>query len=70
MCYIWCNLSNIMIMVLSQMAHTANKVTEGDLVWRGSGGVVPDEESVEYDQQLDKLSLWVEKWNHQQVKAI
>jgi len=31
--------------------------------WRAHGGTVP---LVSFDQQLDKLSLWIETWNHAQ----
>ena len=35
--------------------------------WRGHGGRHPTPSSVEFDRQLDKISLWIEDWNHDQV---
>lgn len=34
--------------------------------WRGHGGRHPTPSSVEFDRQLDKISLWIEDWNHDQ----
>ncbi|CAG2255121.1 FBXW7 [Mytilus edulis] len=34
--------------------------------WRGHGGRHPTHSSVEFDRQLDKISLWIEEWNHEQ----
>ncbi|XP_041354437.1 F-box/WD repeat-containing protein 7-like [Gigantopelta aegis] len=36
------------------------------LSWRGRGGVHPTQSGVEFDRQLDKISLWLEKWDHNQ----
>lgn len=36
--------------------------------WRGHGGRHPTYSSVEFDRQLDKISLWLESWDHSQVK--
>lgn len=35
--------------------------------WRGHGGRQPTYSSVEFDRQLDKISLWIESWDHTQV---
>ena len=35
--------------------------------WRGHGGIHPTQSGVEFDRQLDKISLWLEKWDHKQV---
>ena len=35
--------------------------------WRGHGGRMPTYSSVEFDRQLDKISMWLEKWTHKQV---
>lgn len=35
--------------------------------WRGHGGRHPTYSSVEFDRQLDKISLWLESWDHSQV---
>ncbi|KAK3098596.1 hypothetical protein FSP39_021090 [Pinctada imbricata] len=32
--------------------------------WRGHGGRAATYSSVEFDRQLDKISMWIEKWNH------
>nr|XP_011450638.2 F-box/WD repeat-containing protein 7 isoform X3 [Crassostrea gigas] len=34
--------------------------------WRGHGGRHPTYSSVEFDRQLDKISLWLENWDHSQ----
>ncbi|XP_022292117.2 uncharacterized protein LOC111103271 isoform X2 [Crassostrea virginica] len=34
--------------------------------WRGHGGRHPTYSSVEFDRQLDKISLWLESWDHSQ----
>ncbi|XP_061192203.1 F-box/WD repeat-containing protein 1A-like [Saccostrea echinata] len=34
--------------------------------WRGHGGRPPTFSSVEFDRQLDKISLWLESWDHTQ----
>ncbi|XP_069104646.1 F-box and WD repeat domain-containing 11-A-like isoform X2 [Argopecten irradians] len=36
------------------------------LDWRGHGGRHPTQSSVEFDRQLDKISMWMENWNHSQ----
>lgn len=38
--------------------------------WRGHGGRHPTPSSVEFDRQLDKISLWIEDWNHEQVNRV
>jgi hypothetical protein len=38
-----------------------------DLKWRGRGGVTPTAISVEYDKQLDNISVWLDYWSHKQV---
>jgi hypothetical protein len=35
--------------------------------WRGHGGRHPTYSSVEFDRQLDKISLWIESWDHTEV---
>jgi hypothetical protein len=35
--------------------------------WRGLGGRIPSKDSIEFDKQLDKISLWIEKWEHLEV---
>ncbi|XP_059143186.1 F-box/WD repeat-containing protein 7-like [Physella acuta] len=34
--------------------------------WRGMGGVLTSASEVEFDQQMDKILLWLEGWSHQQ----
>ena len=36
-------------------------------LWRGYGGGVPTLNTVEFDKQLDKVSIWLEHWDHEQV---
>ena len=36
--------------------------------WRGYGGGKPSMKSIEFDQQLDKIAIWLEQWDHDQVK--
>lgn len=38
-----------------------------DIPWRGHGGRAPTMSSVEYDRQLDRVAVWLETWNHDQV---
>ena len=35
--------------------------------WRGRGGGMPTHSGVEFERQLDKISIWLEGWNHTQV---
>ena len=39
-----------------------------DIPWRGHGGRAPTMSSVEFDRQLDKISVWLEEWSHDQVR--
>ncbi|CAH1798892.1 unnamed protein product [Owenia fusiformis] len=32
--------------------------------WRGYGGLAPTMNSVEFDKQLDRISHWLEQWDH------
>ncbi|XP_012941493.1 F-box protein MET30 [Aplysia californica] len=34
--------------------------------WRGRGGGLPTPSAVEFDRQLDKISIWLETWTHAQ----
>ncbi|XP_070188911.1 beta-TrCP-like [Littorina saxatilis] len=34
------------------------------VLWRGHGGRQPTSSSVEFDRQLDKVSIWMEQWEH------
>ena len=38
-----------------------------EIPWRGHGGRQPTVSSVEFDRQLDKISVWLEDWSHEQV---
>lgn len=38
-----------------------------DVPWRGHGGRPPTFSSIEFDRQLDKIAVWLEDWNHDQV---
>lgn len=35
--------------------------------WRGHGGRHPTVSSVQFDRQLDKVSIWLEQWSHETV---
>ena len=35
--------------------------------WRGLGGRKPTVRSIEFDRQLDKLAVWMEQWDHDEV---
>ena len=37
------------------------------VLWRGHGGRQPTASSVEFDRQLDKVSIWLERWDHDTV---
>ena len=37
--------------------------------WRGRGGGHPSTSAVEFDKQLDKISIWLENWTHSQVSS-
>ncbi|WAR08621.1 hypothetical protein MAR_018579 [Mya arenaria] len=37
-----------------------------EVPWRGQGGRPPTMSSVEFDRQLDKISVWLEGWTHEQ----
>ena len=39
------------------------------VAWRGHGGRQPTGSSVEFDRQLDKVSIWLEGWDHQTVSG-
>lgn len=40
----------------------------GGVTWRGHGGVHPTQSSVEFDRQLDKVAIWLERWDHDEVR--
>ncbi|GFR76373.1 F-box/WD repeat-containing protein 7 [Elysia marginata] len=45
-----------------------NKGTAHNTIpWRGRGGGMPTHSGVEFERQLDKISIWLEGWNHTQV---
>lgn len=46
------------------------KVEKAAPNWRGHGGRHPTASSVEFDRQLDKISIWLEDWNHTQVNIL
>ena len=35
--------------------------------WKGQGGGKNSLHSVQFDKQMDKISLWLEEWDHQTV---
>lgn len=41
----------------------------GSIEWRGHGGGKPTLQTVDFDQQLDKIAIWLEQWDHEQVLA-
>ena len=42
-------------------------VSHDTIPWRGRGGGMPSHSGVEFERQLDKISIWLEGWNHTQV---
>ena len=38
--------------------------------WRGYGGIRPTMKTVDFDQQLDKIAIWLEQWDHNQVTTL
>ena len=40
------------------------------VLWRGHGGRQPTVSSVEFDRQLDKVSIWLEGWDHDTVSRM
>ena len=58
----------------SKIANDGSSQTEGlggrapqPVQWRGHGGRHPTTSSVEFDRQLDKVSIWIEGWDHDTV---
>ena len=41
--------------------------TDGNSTWRGQGGGKTSLHSVQFDKQMDNISLWLEEWDHQTV---
>ena len=39
----------------------------GNSTWRGQGGGKTSLHSVQFDKQMDNISLWLEEWDHQTV---
>ena len=35
--------------------------------WRGMGGRTLTPDSADFDRQLDKISIWLDLWDHKQV---
>ena len=46
---------------------SVSNLTSDRLGWRGFGGALATIDSVLFDRQLDKISIWLDKWTHQQV---
>lgn len=38
--------------------------------WRGRGGGLPTSSAVDFDRRLDKISIWLERWSHQEVRFV
>ena len=41
--------------------------SDGNSTWRGQGGGKTSLHSVQFDKQMDNISLWLEEWDHQTV---
>ena len=41
----------------------------GNNSWRGQGGGKTSLRSVQFDKQMDNISLWLEGWDHQTVST-
>ena len=46
------------------------KAFNGSLNWRGFGGGPVTLNSVEFDKQLDKISQWIDDWDHNTVSEL
>ena len=44
-------------------------IEQGDTAtdWRGMGGRTLTPDSADFDRQLDKISIWLDLWDHKQV---
>ena len=51
----------------NKFSNSADFSTFGSIEWRGHGGGKPTMQSVDFDQQLDKIAIWLEQWDHDQV---
>ncbi|XP_064629049.1 uncharacterized protein LOC135488385 [Lineus longissimus] len=49
---------------MSKDSHGSTPCPVNASSWRGLGGRVPSKDSIEFDKQLDKISLWIERWDH------
>ena len=49
------------------LAELNKGVSHDTIPWRGRGGGMPSHSGVEFERQLDKISIWLEGWNHTQV---
>lgn len=38
--------------------------------WRGKGGRTLTPDSADFDRQLDKISIWLDLWDHKQVTSL
>lgn len=53
------------------MAEAMGMPSAVDMIdWRGHGGRHPTYSSVEFDRQLDKVAIWLENWDHEQVRKL
>ena len=52
------------------LSQPAENLEPGPNSWRGQGGGVSTLDSVQFDRQMDKISLWVEEWDHNTVSEI
>jgi hypothetical protein len=59
--------TSVKTQLLSPPSIGDNGQTERPHAWRGFGGLVPTIDRIEYDKQLDRISIWMESWNHEQV---
>ncbi|GFO33397.1 histone-lysine N-methyltransferase SETMAR [Plakobranchus ocellatus] len=52
--------------VKTALAELNRGASHNSIQWRGRGGGMPTHSGVEFERQLDKISIWLEGWNHTQ----
>ena len=57
------------ILANNEEAEAVEKSVENEEnnIWRGQGGGKTSLHSIQFDKQMDNISLWLEEWDHQTV---
>ena len=64
-----CSASQMALPSASTSSTSSSRSEQGDTAtgWRGMGGRTLTPDSADFDRQLDKISIWLDLWDHKQV---